>query len=93
MINVKIMSMRADKMNNMESKHVVLLFQEEEIMKQLLTVDEVMDLCRVKQAKAYKIMKEINEEMQEKGFIVIRGRVNSKRLFKKLGLNPDEDFD
>jgi hypothetical protein len=55
-------------------------------MAQLLTVKDVEKLCKVKQGKAYKIMKEINDEMRKKGYIVIRGRVNSTFLYEKLGL-------
>jgi len=55
-------------------------------MAQLLTVKDVEKICQVKQGKAYRLMKEINDEMKEKGYIVIRGRVNSKFLYEKLGL-------
>lgn len=58
-------------------------------MKQMLTVEDVMDICRVKQSKAYKIMKQVNQEMEREGFIIIRGRVNSKYLMKKLGMTEE----
>lgn len=59
-------------------------------MKQMLTVEDVMNICQVKQSKAYQIMKQINTEMQNEGYIVIRGRVNSKYLMKKLGIVSEE---
>ena len=59
-------------------------------MKQMLTVEDVMAICQVKQAKAYQLIKEINSEMEKEGYIVIRGRVNSKFLMRKLGISPDE---
>ncbi|WP_372714383.1 transcriptional regulator [Ilyobacter sp.] len=59
-------------------------------MKQMLTVEDVMEVCQVKQAKAYQLIKQINNEMKKEGYIVIRGRVNSKYLMKKLGITSEE---
>lgn len=54
-------------------------------MKVLLNADEVCEVCRIKKNKAYKIIKEINEEMEKKGYITIRGKVNRAYLLKRLG--------
>jgi len=59
-------------------------------MKQMLTVEDVMEICQVKESKAYKLMKQVNSEMEKEGYIVIRGRVNSKYLMKKLGIAQEE---
>ena len=59
-------------------------------MKQMLTVEDVMNICQVKESKAYKLMKQVNSEMEKEGYIVIRGRVNSKYLMKKLGIAQEE---
>lgn len=55
-------------------------------MSDFLTVDDVSAICKIKQAKAYKIIKAINDEMSQKGYIVIRGRVNRKFFNEKLGI-------
>ena len=55
-------------------------------MNKLLNADEVAEICKIKKSRAYAIMKIINEEMKGKGYIVIRGRVNSVYLFKRLGI-------
>ena len=55
-------------------------------MKKLLNVEEVADICKVSKSKAYSIMKTVNDEMKKKGYIVIRGRVNSTYLMERLGL-------
>lgn len=55
-------------------------------MKALLNVNDVAKMCEVKQGKAYEIMREINKEMKEKGFLIIRGRVNSSYLMERLGI-------
>ncbi|MCS5421891.1 MULTISPECIES: transcriptional regulator [Psychrilyobacter] len=59
-------------------------------MAELLTVKEVEKICKVKQGRAYRLMKEINDEMKEKGYLVIRGRVNSSFLYEKLGLGGND---
>jgi hypothetical protein len=59
-------------------------------MKQMLTVEDVMNICQVKESKAYKLMKQVNSEMEKEGYIIIRGRVNSKYLMKKLGIAKEE---
>lgn len=55
-------------------------------MADFLTADEVSIICKIKKQKAYKIIKEINDEMGKKGFIIIRGRVNRKFFNEKMGL-------
>lgn len=53
---------------------------------ELLKVEDVTKICNISKCKAYKLMKQINEELQAEGFITIKGRVNKKRLLKKLGI-------
>lgn len=56
---------------------------------ELLKVGDVAKICNISIATAYKIMREVNEEMKEKGYITIRGRVNKKFLYKKLGIEGE----
>lgn len=60
-------------------------------MKALLDAEEVAVICKIKKSRAYAIMKLVNDEMKEKGYITIRGRVNSEYLFKRLGISPNRD--
>lgn len=53
---------------------------------ELLKVEDVTKICNISKCKAYKLMKQINEELQAEGFITIKGRVNKTRLLKKLGI-------
>lgn len=46
------------------------------------TVVDVMNILGVSRGKAYKIMKELNEELQEKGYIVIAGKI-PKQFFNE----------
>lgn len=53
-------------------------------MKQFYNADDVMELCRVKRSKAYEIIKELNNELKEKGIYTNRGLINAKYLHERL---------
>lgn len=42
------------------------------------TANEVMEMLGISRGHAYKIVKQLNEELANKGFIVIAGRVPKK---------------
>lgn len=42
------------------------------------TVKEIMEMLGISKGHAYKIIKRLNEELENKGFIVISGRVPKK---------------
>ena len=46
------------------------------------TAQEVADILGVSRTKAYKIVKELNIELREKGYIIIAGKV-PKRYFEQ----------
>ena len=52
--------------------------------KYLLNADDVADRLGVSKAKAYKVIRELNEELQEMGFIIISGRLPRTYLEKKF---------
>ncbi|MFR1675766.1 MAG: transcriptional regulator [Fusobacterium sp.] len=56
------------------------------VQNQLITVKEVCEICKVKEKTAYKIIQKINDEMKADGFLVIRGKVNEKKLKERFGL-------
>lgn len=47
------------------------------------TAKEVMELLGVSRAKAYKIVKELNEELAKQGYIVTAGKIPKKYLAEK----------
>lgn len=55
-------------------------------MADFLKAEEVAVICKIKKPKAYKIIKEINDEMEKKGYIVIRGRVNRRFFNERMGI-------
>ncbi|WP_270749707.1 transcriptional regulator [Fusobacterium hominis] len=56
-----------------------------------LKADEVVEICKVSKPMAYKIIREINDEMKSEGYLTIRGRVNKRFLFKKLGIGGEDN--
>lgn len=49
-------------------------------------VQEVMTLCSVSESRAYRIMRKLNDELKEKGFVTTAGRVSRKYLMERLGI-------
>lgn len=47
-------------------------------------VDDVMAMMQVKETKAYAIIRELNNELKEKGKIVINGRVPKKYFDERI---------
>lgn len=47
------------------------------------TANEVMEMLGVSRAKAYKIVKELNEELAKQGYIVTAGKIPKKYLAEK----------
>ena len=47
------------------------------------TAVEVQELLGVSRGHAYKVVKKLNEELKQKGFIVIAGRIPKKYFAKK----------
>lgn len=49
-----------------------------------MRVDEVAEVLDVSESYAYKIMKQLNKELAEKGKIVVSGRVNRKYFCQRI---------
>ena len=45
-----------------------------------MKADEVQELLGVSRSEAYRFMKKLNDDLKEKGFIVLSGRVSRKYL-------------
>ena len=44
------------------------------------TANEIMEMLGISRGHAYKIVKQLNEELSSKGFIVVAGRVPKKHF-------------
>ena len=49
-----------------------------------MTVEEVAAELGVSKSYAYKIVKQLNEELQKLGYLTVAGRVNTKKFRKKV---------
>ena len=49
-----------------------------------LTVDEVAKELRISKSKAYQIVRQLNDEMKQLGYLKIQGRVNATYFYKKV---------
>lgn len=52
--------------------------------KTFMTVQEVADELGVSKSYAYKVVKQLNTEMQKLGYLTVNGRVNTQYFQKKL---------
>ncbi len=52
--------------------------------KQIMNVRDVMEVLEVSESKAYGIIRQLNGELAEKGFIVIPGKVSTVFFEEKV---------
>lgn len=52
--------------------------------KLFMDVNTVAEVLGVSNAKAYQIIRTLNSELREQGYIVVQGKVNTKYFMKKL---------
>lgn len=50
----------------------------------MLTAEDVAKLLGVKRAKAYQIIRQLNDELMAKGYLVVRGKVPEKYLRERF---------
>lgn len=49
-----------------------------------ISAQEVADMLGISKSKAYRIVRELNEELEAKGFITVAGRVSRKCFEEKF---------
>lgn len=59
-------------------------------MSRLATIDDVMDMLSVKQGKGYQIIRTLNRELEDQGYMTVNGRVPIDYLKERFNLK-DED--
>lgn len=52
--------------------------------KSFMTVEEVAQELQISKSKAYQVVKAMNDEMKEKGYLTISGRINTAFFKKKV---------
>lgn len=53
-------------------------------MKQFYNAQEVMEILGVSSSKAYELIRTMNEELQENGYLTVRGKVPVAYLEKRF---------
>jgi predicted transcriptional regulator len=53
-------------------------------------VEEVAEELGVSKSYAYKIVRDLNKKMEEKGYLTISGRINGKYFMEKLCYDREE---
>ena len=53
-------------------------------LSRFIKVQEVMQLCEVSESRAYRIMQQLNKELNAQGFITTAGRVSRKYFMERL---------
>lgn len=53
-------------------------------MKTYYTCKEVMERLGVCQTKAYQLIRELNKELQDKGYITVQGKVSKKYFEERI---------
>lgn len=56
----------------------------------LLTAKQVAELLNVKISRAYSIIRQLNNELEQKGKLIIRGRISEKYLRQRLDPSYEE---
>lgn len=53
---------------------------------QMITAAEVAEIVDCSERYGYMIIKQLNQELEQKGFITMRGRVSRKYFYERTGL-------
>lgn len=49
-----------------------------------ITVEEIKNILQVSKTKAYRIAKELNDDLKSQGYMVIPGRVSRRYFFERF---------
>ena len=56
-------------------------------MSEFLTPEQVSEILQVKQAKAYEVIRHLNKELKQDGYMVVRGKVNREKFEERFYYN------
>lgn len=56
-----------------------------------IDAEELKALLDISKSKAYDIIKAVNKELKEKGYMVIQGKAPRKYLFDRIGCGGKEE--
>ncbi|MEC1645145.1 ICEBs1 excisionase [Bacillus subtilis] len=59
---------------------IIRIFSGGDNLNEFLTAKDIQNILGVKQAKAYEIIRSLNKEMENDGYMVIQGKVNRAKF-------------
>ena len=57
--------------------------------KKFLTAADISDLIGCSESYAYSVIRKLNDELQEQKYIIFRGKINAKYIYKRAWLADD----
>lgn len=58
-------------------------------MQLLVKAKEVSELLQCSRSMAYRVIKNLNDELEKNGFITIKGRVSKSYLCERMGIEDE----
>lgn len=58
--------------------------------KLMMTAEEVAEIMDCSKDQGYTIIRRLNQELEDKGYLIRRGRIPRKYFFERTGLAPEE---
>ena len=52
--------------------------------KQVLTAKDISEICGISESKSYQVIRQLNEELDKKGYLTFRGRVSRAFFYEKM---------
>ena len=52
----------------------------------MLDVNDVKTILKVSKPKAYEIIRNLNAELKNKGFLTVQGKIREDYLFERMGV-------
>lgn len=52
--------------------------------KQVLTAKDISEICGISESKSYQVIRQLNAELDKKGYLTFRGRVSSAFFYEKM---------
>lgn len=73
-----------------EGTHAKIIKGGKYVSKLMITSEEVAEIMEVSKRTGQDVIRQLNEELKSKGFIVKAGRAPRKYFFERTGLEPEE---
>jgi len=61
------------------------------VSKLMMKASEVAEIMEVSERTGYNIIKQLNSELESKGFLIRPGRIPRKYFFERTGLEPTSE--